>query len=282
VGGTHGNERTGVALVEHLEAQPQTWPGLELRTLLANPEAIAQNRRFVDRDLNRSFRPSDLGDAGLTDHEMQRARVLAAELRPAGVPAVDFIVDLHTTTSNMGVSLLLASRNQLELELCAHLTSTLDCRTLLLGGLWEGELPYLKTLAPASVAIEVGPIPQGILRHDILERTREALYEVLDYLGRPPTKAAEAPRTLAAYEAVENVEYPEDAGGRRLLLHRDLQDRDWVPLEAGQPLFVSLGGTVERCSERWQGLCPVFINEAAYYPKTAFVLTRPTTLHLDP
>lgn len=278
VGGTHGNELTGVALVRELEARPRSWEGLEVRTLIGNPGAVRLCRRFVDRDLNRAFRPSELANQALDDHESVRAREVAASLCPAGTPAVDFIVDLHTTTSNMGVSLLLATSNPLEVRLCADVVARVPSHVLLLGGLWGGELPYLKSLAPHSLAIEVGPIPQGVLRHDILDRTRSALEATLAHLSalaegrpRPPVTA---PRTLEAFEAVENVPYPLDTSGQRMVVHRDLQDRDWAPLHADQPLFAGTDGTIERCPTQWVGLCPVFINEAAYYPNTAFLLTR--------
>jgi succinylglutamate desuccinylase len=280
VGGTHGNELTGVALVRDLEARPRITDGLEVRTLIGNPGAVEQCRRFVDRDLNRAFRPSELANPTLSDHESRRAREVAAELRPDGEPAVDFIVDLHTTTSNMGVSLLLASSHPLELQLCAAIMARVPSRVLLLGGLWGSELPYLKTLAPHSLAIEVGPIPQGVLRHDILEQTRAAVEATLAHFSRlavtgtPPADST----TLAAFEAIENVAYPLDAAGRPLVVHRDLQDRDWQPLEADQPLFVAADGTEQKCLPEWVGLCPVFINEAAYYPDTAFVLTRQVEL----
>ncbi len=280
VGGTHGNELTGIALVRELELHPQRWDSLEVRTLIGNPAAVAECRRYIDRDLNRAFRPSELAGATPTDHEGKRAREVAALLRPGGTPAVDFIIDLHTTTSNMGVSLLLATLHPLEIALCTAISARVPSRVLALGTLWNDELPYLKTLAPHSLAIEVGPIPQGVVRHDILSDTRAALEAALDFLemGSSTASLAHSPVSVDGFEAVENVPYPTDATGQPMVIHRELQDRDWQPLQSGQPLFVGHDGTVKRCSAEWDGLCPVFINEAAYYPQTAFVLTRRVTL----
>lgn len=278
VGGTHGNELTGVKLVEALEPLPERWSALEVRTLLGNLRAMSECRRFIDQDLNRSFRRSHLADATRATYEDARAREIAAELCPGGTPAVDFIIDLHTTTSAMDVSLLLCTTSAFEVELCAHVERTVPSRTLLLGTLWRDELPYLKALAPTSLAIEVGPVPQGVVRHDILEATRQALFAALDFadaVARGATRVPSAP-ALEGFEALENVPYPRDASGRLMFVHRELQDGDWEPLRAGQPLFAALDGTVEVCPPEWEGLCPVFVNEAAYYPSTAFVLTRPT------
>ncbi|HEV7367536.1 succinylglutamate desuccinylase/aspartoacylase domain-containing protein, partial [Arenibaculum sp.] len=56
VGGVHGDELTGIHLVERLRSRPARPGGrLDIRTLIANPEAIAARRRYVDADLNRRF-----------------------------------------------------------------------------------------------------------------------------------------------------------------------------------------------------------------------------------
>lgn len=54
------------------------------------------------------------------------------------------------------------------------------------------------------------------------------------------------------------------------MVHGHLQDRDWRPLRAGDPLFVGTDGVTYRWEPRpgepatvW----PVFINEAAYEEK---------------
>jgi aspartoacylase len=71
VGGTHGNELTGVALVKKFERFPELIrrESLEVLALLANPRAIAENRRYIDRDLNRCFAVHELSDPGLTGYE---------------------------------------------------------------------------------------------------------------------------------------------------------------------------------------------------------------------
>lgn len=58
-GGTHGNEMTGVYLVQEMarrqkEEGEKAWP-LPLILVLSNPLAIQQCRRYTDTDLNRCF-----------------------------------------------------------------------------------------------------------------------------------------------------------------------------------------------------------------------------------
>ncbi|WP_309744318.1 succinylglutamate desuccinylase/aspartoacylase family protein, partial [Chamaesiphon sp. OTE_20_metabat_361] len=79
VGGTHGNELTGVYVVEKLARFPERLAqySFEVVTLLANPQAVAANRRYVDRDLNRSFDNDDLANPALTGYEDSRAKEIA-------------------------------------------------------------------------------------------------------------------------------------------------------------------------------------------------------------
>ncbi len=55
VGGTHGNELTGVYLIKKFAQFPELVhrQSFECLTLLANPQAVQENRRYIDRDLNR-------------------------------------------------------------------------------------------------------------------------------------------------------------------------------------------------------------------------------------
>lgn len=42
--------------------------------------------------------------------------------------------------------------------------------------------PNLGSIARHALTIEVGPVPQGVLRHDAVEHTLTALYHVLDFV----------------------------------------------------------------------------------------------------
>ena len=62
VGGTHGNELTGVVLVRSWMRQPcfSEFTSLEIDTFLSNEEAVQRCQRFIDEDLNRCFAKSRL------------------------------------------------------------------------------------------------------------------------------------------------------------------------------------------------------------------------------
>lgn len=61
-GGTHGNEMSGVTLVNlwvknGAEIQRK---GLEAKPFITNPRAVKKCTRYVDTDLNRAFSPENL------------------------------------------------------------------------------------------------------------------------------------------------------------------------------------------------------------------------------
>jgi len=76
VGGIHGDEPCGVRAVEHLL---ETDPELKrpVKCIVANEEALVENTRYLDADLNRAFP----GDPDSDDHERRLAADLLAELK---------------------------------------------------------------------------------------------------------------------------------------------------------------------------------------------------------
>lgn len=61
-GGTHGNEMSGVTLVNlwmKSSAEIQR-KGVEVKPFIANPKAVEKCSRYVDTDLNRAFTPENL------------------------------------------------------------------------------------------------------------------------------------------------------------------------------------------------------------------------------
>jgi succinylglutamate desuccinylase len=107
VGGVHGNEPAGVlALQRILATLGSESDNLEgcLLALTGNRQALAERRRFIDRDLNRIWRRSELQrvrESGsleaVEDREMQE---LDGEIREALAEAGErtFLLDIHTTS----------------------------------------------------------------------------------------------------------------------------------------------------------------------------------------
>ncbi len=96
IGGTHGNERTGIAVVRQLQRDIASGKhaviGGTLVLVLGNPAAIEQNVRAIDgRDLNRYFSEQTLSNNDGSE-EWNRATQIAELIRQS-----DVVIDLHAT-----------------------------------------------------------------------------------------------------------------------------------------------------------------------------------------
>jgi len=276
-GGTHGNERTGVALVQHWQKNPAEIEGqtFATRTLLSNPEAIRRNIRFVDCDLNRSFLPRHLGDPAADPYEIKRAMEITAWMTAGQEGRRTFAVDLHTSTACMGITLITDS-NPVNLAVALAVQKGLEGARIYSFPDSDRINSCLRAAAPGGLGIEIGPIPQGILRHDILDMTRAAVARVLTVLDRFNRGELEPPDLQSeVYRHDRHATFPEAApDAPPVVIHRDLQGRDYRPLHPGQPIFEDLAGRVYDY-DGTEVVYPVFINEAAYYDENiAFSLTR--------
>ncbi len=285
VGGTHGNELTGVYLIKKFQQFPDLLKRSTFETvaLLANPKAVALNRRYVDRDLNRCFSRADLANPDLTGYEDTRAKEISAQLCPKDQNKADFIIDLHSTTANMGLTILPSSKHPFNLQLLAYL-SELDRSVRVCFREDDGEdAPMLRSLSAFGCTIEVGPIAQGVVNAHQLQQTERLVCSIVDYLdatnrGNPLV----IPSHLTAYQAIVSVDYPRNAVGEmQATIHPQLQFKDYEPLHPGEPMFLTFTGELLP----YQGestVFPVFINEAAYYEKhIAMLLTKKQQLQLE-
>ena len=296
VGGTHGNEYTGVFVAKRLEAHPERLltglDTLNVSSLIANTAAVAANRRFIDEDLNRQFTLQGLetqstSRAGKEPLEAKRAREideiigpkLASSRRGAQTQsAADFVFDLHTTTSNLGTTIILHDEDPVCLRLAAFVSNALggeaaQVRVLLEEICAPAACPYLSSSGTRGIEIEVGPTPQGVLRHDVVDKTEKALRASLEFLHRRNLndsfdKEIGQEATLVVYRTIgTKLPWPVDAGGfPAAVVHRNLQDNDWRPMSRGDPLFErSDGTTIVYDGAQGDTIVPIFINEGGYY-----------------
>ena len=277
VGGTHGNERTGISLVRFWQQNPVDVQRETFATelLLANPEAIRLNRRFVDVDLNRSFLPRQLGNPTAQNYEHQRARAIVEMVQSRFHGKRIFIIDLHTTTSRMGTTLI-TNGDPINLAIAAQAQKRIGTARIYCFSDGDRIDSCLRAIAHGGIGIEIGPIPQGVVRHATLENTRAAVQAVLETLDDFNRNGVVPPDPeMEIYHHDRHVFFPAaaDAVGAAFI-HRDLEGRDYVALKCGQPIFEDLGGRIWSFDDP-DTYHPVFINEAAYYYENiAFSLTR--------
>lgn len=270
VGGTHGNELGGIYLYKLWQTPPAQWKDypFSIETYLGNPGATAACRRYLDQDLNRSFVPADLNNPDLAAYEAQRAKVLSSNLGGA-----DFIFDLHNTTANMGVTLILSRPDALDdpltRTLCAYLAQDEHVQ-IYFNPSPANNSPYLPSVGQRDITVEVGPMAHGSLNADLFFKTRQTVEKALNFLADWQTAkdlSSNPEPELTYYHHLENVDYPRSSNGDLAgMVHPDLQGRDFEPLNPGDPLFITFSGE----TIPYQGsetVWPVFINEQAYYEK---------------
>ncbi len=269
VGGTHGNELTGVYLVKKFQQYPNliNRPSLETLALLGNPKAIAEGKRYIDKDLNRCFSNENLQNPNLLKYEDTRAKEIKQILQPQNQPFTDVIIDLHSTTANMGLSLIFCDLHPFLLRLAAYLSSINPLVKVCINP-QSKEGGFLRSLCELGFVIEVGAVAQNVLNAELFEKTEQLIYAILDYFES--CNQGNIPQTnnhVTFYQYLGTIDYPRDEGGKiQAMIHPQLQFRDYEPLNPGEPIFLSFAGK-DILYEGVSTVYPIFINEAAYYEK---------------
>ncbi len=268
-GGTHGNELTGVHLLRHWRTHPEeiTRESFATELHLANPEANKEVRRYINQDLNRQFNIHDLNNPDLLGYEQQRAKSLDSLLGPKENPRVDFVIDMHTTTANMGMSLIFNANDPLVIGMAFYIKQKMPHAALFYHPHERLEDNFLTSMGRLNgLLIEVGPIAQGLLNYQVYSATHNAVTHALDYLEQINTgQPMNLPEAMQGYQFIEKIPLPENERGEiTAMVHPDLQDKDYHAIKPGDPLFITLAGE----TIVYQGQSTVygaFINEAAYY-----------------
>ena len=269
VGGTHGNEFSGIYLLRKWRKSPLQLErnGLNIETVFANPNAFEANKRYIDCDLNRQFTLDDLANNELSNYEQSRAKAINNQLGPKGNSRTDFIIDLHNTTSNMGPTLILFRSDDFNKKMGAYVLSKMPEAVVI----FEDHIPveehrYLASIAPQGVIVEIGPQPQSVVRQDVLDWMECMTHAILDFVELYNTE--QLPELVSEYEAyifVEELTLPQDDQGERIgMVHKNVQDSDFKPLVKGDPIFTLFDGGEITYQGDYEAY-PHFINEAAYY-----------------
>ncbi|MBD2610348.1 MAG: aspartoacylase [Nostoc sp. ZfuVER08] len=269
VGGTHGNELTGVYLVKKFQQYPNliNRPSWETLLLLGNLKAIAQRKRYIDKDLNRCFSQENLQNSNFLNYEDTRAKEIKQILQPQNQPFVDIIIDLHSTTANMGLTLIFCDMHPFLLRLAAYLTSINSLVKVYINP-QSKQGGFLRSVCELGFVIEVGAVAQNVLNAELFQQTEQLIYAILEYFtwynqGHIP----QINNNLTFYEYIGTIDYPRDEQGEiQAMIHPQVQFRDYEPLNPGEPIFRTFADT-DILYEGVSTVYPIFINEAAYYEK---------------
>ncbi|XP_056092089.1 aspartoacylase isoform X2 [Rhinichthys klamathensis goyatoka] len=244
-GGTHGNEMSGIMLVNMWiqNAAEIERNRLVTKPFISNPRAVEKCTRYINTDLNRAFTPENLSaqDVQGLPYEVQRAKEINQKFGPKGSSdAYDVIFDLHNTTSNMGSTLILESSTDLfNLQMVHYIK---------------------KVMAPHTCSVLLNEHPQ-------------LKYSTTRSVAKHPIGVEFPPCTVEVFRVQERMDYPRDTNGNiTAMVHPHLQDCDWEPLNQGDPMFLTFDGRTI-LYEGASTVYPTFINEAAYYEKQQAFMT---------
>ena len=267
-GGTHGNERTGVRLVQKWMEHPECYNSLcsaKVDLVLANPEAVRLNRRYRDHDLNRAFSQTS------QQYEFRRAKELNALYGPKGAATkTDLLLDVHNTGSNMGYCLILSARDPFTMRASAVLTQEFKDAWIYYQPEERSASPYFGTVAKADVCIEIGPQQHGTIDAAIFEESERLVkryLELAEEWNRGELQKR-APIKVDVYTQFKDLGYPKPQGGGPIqaMIHPDLMGCDYRELKDGDKLFRTFDGK-DILYHGESPVYPIFISEPAYYEK---------------
>jgi aspartoacylase len=264
VGGTHGNEWTGIKIVNHYQDYLKNkYPQITLEFIFANPEAYELNSRFKDEDLNRAFQ-------FLNEDKKSYESIRAKEIKKIIDEEHCLVIDLHTTTANMGKTIILSHYNSFNLSLCARLGEQMkDLRII---GAPDPSKKYLASQTDFGLILEIGPVANNVVDPSILESTLQLVELILEQMS---ASLGINNGHLEVYEEARDVHYPlNEKGELNGYIHSDFQGKDFLALKNKFKAFKTYQ-QVDIEVETKEELYPIFINEAAYYPQhLAFTLCR--------
>ena len=252
IGGTHGNEPIGVKVLEFLDSQVSSEPMLKFsnsfKTFLGNPEALKLKKRYVDSDLNRAFGPKGQSQGF--------EKIRSYQLTEAIKNKFDFVVDLHTTTSNMGLTLILTRLDEKSLNAACFLKSSFPDLKLIVSMRAGDDCPYTSFLAPSALIVEVGPVANNVIKTSLVKETFKLVTALLDY----DFSQKYASEDFECFKILGIKSYPEDGNW---MIHENVDGNDFSPLKPGDPIFTNIKDEIIPL-EGNQTIYPIFINEAAY------------------
>lgn len=265
VGGTHGNEWTGAYVVlKYSNLIQKEFPNLQIDFELGNPKAFGANLRFINYDLNRIFN-SDFSGAKFS--EACRANYLKkriAELFPC------LVIDLHTTTANMGSTLIITKENDLNLDLLACIEKARFVSSP------DKANNLLISQSPYGMIVEIGPVHQNLIDLKAIKKTIDMIRQILKAISE---KSKTKKDSIYLYREVLAVYYPTNPSGEiEAGLHENFLAQDFkrqskkiVPFRRFTGELISM--------ETNERLYPIFINESSYYAeRLAFILCRKTKI----
>ena len=268
VSGTHGNEINPIWAVKQFNKKENSLNhGIEYEYIIGNPVAYEKGCRYIDDDLNRSFKEiKNHGQDKNSVYEINRANFLVDQFGIYGSKPCQIAIDLHTTTSNMGTSIVMYGRRFKDFCLAALLQNKFGL-PIYLHEKDKAQTGFLVEAWPCGLVIEIGPVAQNFYAPKIIDRFLTIMSSLREEIDKLKNKLIELPRELVVYVHQRSIDYPRDEKGNiNSLIHPKRINQDWKMIKKGDPLFFDSQGKIHKYDGD-QLICPVFIGEVAYKEK---------------
>ncbi len=261
LGGTHGNEPVGIKVIEALSKKVDKYTN-DYKTFLANPKAHRLGIRYVDFDLNRSFGKDDKS----IGNEKSQAEILSKEI----TGNYDFVLDLHTTTSNMGLTVILTHLDERSVKAACYLKKINPELKIIISVRAGKECPYTTHMVHSGLTVEVGPVANNVINSHLIIETHKMVKQLLDFDFMEDFKYSQ----IECFKTKGLMTYPLD---KDWMLHPNVDGHDFQQLKSGDPLFITIDG--DELKYDGETIYPLFVNEAAYQENnTALEFAVKTTL----
>jgi succinylglutamate desuccinylase len=262
IGGTHGNEPVGIKTIERIN-QDKWQCKHEYQTFLGNPKAYELKKRYVDTDLNRAF-----GSTGSSEgYETQRSQELTELIKDK----FDFILDLHTTTSNMKLTVILTRVDEDSLKAACFLQKQIPSLKIILSMRAGNDCPYTSALANSALTVEFGPVVNNVEDQNLIDSMLDLSEKILNFDFQEKFNYEE----IECYQVFGIQSYPDKGEWN---IHPNIDGHDFNPLQTGEPMFINDDGETVTYKGK-NTIYPLFVNEAAYQENnTAMEMAFKTTL----
>ena len=266
VSGTHGNEINPVWAISKFRKQENSIDkNIEFKYIIGNPLAYERGSRYIDKDLNRSFNSSK-NNLDNSIYEINRANLLVEKFGVKGLDPCEIAIDLHTTTANMGTSIVIYGRREKDFCLAALLQHKFGL-PIYLHEKDEKQTGFLVEAWPCGLVIEIGSVAQNFYDPQIINKFLVIISSLRDEINKLKNNQIKLPQSLTVHGHQGSIDYPREKNGDiRALIHPKRMNEDWKPIKKGDPLFMDIeGDTITYKGE--DTIWPVFIGEVAYKEK---------------
>ena len=211
VSGTHGNEINPVWAVNQFCKRDNIIDNnIEYKFIIGNPLALKKGVRYLDTDLNRSFDFKKIFNK--TNYEVERANLLVEKFGINSSEACDIAIDLHTTTANMGTSIVMYGRRNVDFCLAALLQNKFGL-PIYLHENDKNQKGFLVEAWPCGLVIEIGSVAQNFYDPNIINRFLIIISDLRDEINKLKNNLIELPRELFVHVHQGSIDYPREKNG---------------------------------------------------------------------